>query len=203
MCVPPCVSQERRPDGAAKVRGDFAYSSDLRADGMLWGATARSPHPYARIASIDTTEARAMPGVHAVLTYADVPGRNLYGLEIQDQPVLAHDVVRYWGEAVALVAADHPEHSAEGLSRRRRPGEGEERSALCDKFGHVRRVPGELRRVVGRRVRLKTSPEVGGRKNFRGEVRDATERDVTLGINGDDVHIPYEAIVRGNLIDEG
>ena len=101
----------RRPDGAAKVRGDFAYSSDLRADGMLWGATARSPHPYARIASIDTTEARAMPGVHAVLTYADVPGRNLYGLEIQDQPVLAHDVVRYWGEAVALVAADHPEQA--------------------------------------------------------------------------------------------
>ncbi len=101
----------RRPDGAAKVRGDFVYSSDLRVDGMLWGATARSPHPYARISSIDTTEARAMPGVQAVLTYADVPGRNLYGLEIQDQPVLAHDLVRYWGEAVALVAADHPEQA--------------------------------------------------------------------------------------------
>ncbi|HEY0831622.1 MAG TPA: xanthine dehydrogenase subunit D [Candidatus Dormibacteraeota bacterium] len=101
----------RRPDGAAKVRGDFVYSSDLRVDGMLWGATARSPHPYARISSIDTTEARAMPGVHTVLTYADVPGRNLYGLEIRDQPVLAHDVVRYWGEAVALVAADHPEQA--------------------------------------------------------------------------------------------
>jgi ribosome maturation factor RimP len=65
------------------------------------------------------------------------------------------------------------------------------------------RRPEHFRNVVGRRVTLKTSPEVGGRKNFRGEVRDATERDVTLGINGDDVHIPYEAIVRGNLIDEG
>jgi len=65
------------------------------------------------------------------------------------------------------------------------------------------RRPEHFRRVVGRRVTLKTSPEVGGRKNFRGEVRDATERDVTLGINGDNVHIPYEAIVRGNLIDEG
>jgi xanthine dehydrogenase D subunit len=93
------------------VRGAFAYSSDLHAEGMLWGATVRAPHPYARILSIDTGEARAMPGVHAVLTHEDVPGRKLYGLEIQDQPVLAYDFVRYWGEAVALVAADHPEQA--------------------------------------------------------------------------------------------
>ncbi len=101
----------RRADGPAKVRGDFTYSSDLNAEGMLWGATVRSPHPYARIVAIDATEARAMPGVVAVLTHEDVPGQKLYGLEIQDQPVLAIDVVRYWGEAVALVAADHPEHA--------------------------------------------------------------------------------------------
>jgi len=107
----------RRPDGAAKVRGDFVYSSDLHVDGMLWGATARSPHPYARIVSIDMTEARAMPGVQAVLTHEDVPGRNLYGLEIRDQPVLAHDVVRYWGEAVAIVAADHPEQARRAAER--------------------------------------------------------------------------------------
>ena len=101
----------RRTDGPGKVRGDFTYSSDLTAEGMLWGATVRSPHPYARILAIDTAEARAMPGVVAVLTHHDVPGQMLYGLEIQDQPVLAFDVVRYWGEAVALVAADHPEHA--------------------------------------------------------------------------------------------
>jgi len=65
------------------------------------------------------------------------------------------------------------------------------------------RRPEHFRRFLGRRVTLKTSPEVAGRRSFRGEVRDATERDVTLGINGDDVHIPYDAIVRGNLIDEG
>jgi len=101
----------RRFDGTAKVRGDFVYSSDLRAEGILWGATVRSPHPHARIVSMDTAEARAMPGVHAVLTHEDVPGEKLYGLEIADQPVLASDRVRYWGEAVALVAADHPEQA--------------------------------------------------------------------------------------------
>jgi xanthine dehydrogenase D subunit len=101
----------RRPDGIGKVRGDFVYSSDLHVDGMLWGSTVRSPHPYARIGSIDTSEAAAMPGVRAVLTHRDVPGRNVYGLEIPDQPVLAADVARYWGEAVALVAADHPEQA--------------------------------------------------------------------------------------------
>ena len=78
---------------------------------MLWGATVRSPHPYARIVSIDAAEALASPGVRAVLTHEDVPGRKVYGLEIPDQPVLAMDVVRYWGEAVALVAADHPEQA--------------------------------------------------------------------------------------------
>jgi xanthine dehydrogenase D subunit len=101
----------RRPDAALKTRGDFPYSSDLQVEGMLWGATVRSPHPYARIVSIDATDARSMPGVEAVLTHEDVPGHKVYGLEIPDQPVLAMDVVRYWGEAVALVAADHPERA--------------------------------------------------------------------------------------------
>jgi len=108
-----------RHDGAAKVRGDFSYSSDLHVEGMLWGATVRSPHPYARILSIDPSEARATAGVRAVLTHDDVPGQNLYGLEIKDQPVLASDVVRYWGEAVALVAADHPEQARRAAEKLR------------------------------------------------------------------------------------
>src|SRR4029077_9842459 len=101
----------RRPDADLKTRGEFPYSSDLQVDGMLWGTTVRSPHPYARIVSIDGGEARSMPGVQAVLTHKDVSGRNAYGLEIPDQPVLAAGMVRYWGEAVALVAADHPEQA--------------------------------------------------------------------------------------------
>ena len=99
----------RRPDGIPKVKGDFAYSSDLWADGMLWGATLRSPHPRARISEINLAPALAVRGVHAVLTHEDVPGRKTYGLEIPDQPVLAIDQVRYQGEAIAIVAADHPE----------------------------------------------------------------------------------------------
>ena len=99
----------QRPDGNLKVLGEFAYGSDLWIDGMIWGVTLRSPHPYARIRSIDIGPALATPGVSAVLTHEDVPGAKLYGLEIADQPVLAIDVVRYQGEPVALVAANHPE----------------------------------------------------------------------------------------------
>jgi xanthine dehydrogenase D subunit len=82
------------------------YSSDLRVAGMLFGATVRSPHAAARIRSIDTRAARALPGVHAVLTHADVPGDRLVGSVVPDQPVLAVDRVRHHGEPVAIVAAD-------------------------------------------------------------------------------------------------
>jgi CO/xanthine dehydrogenase Mo-binding subunit len=101
----------RRADGIPKTTGQFAYSSDLVAAGMLWGHTLRSAHAHARIASIDLSEALAMPGVHAVLTHEDVPGAKVYGLEFPDQPVLAIDRVRYFGEPVALVAAEHPEQA--------------------------------------------------------------------------------------------
>jgi CO/xanthine dehydrogenase Mo-binding subunit len=101
----------RRPDAIPKVTGAFAYSSDLHAAGMLWGHTVRSPHAHALVRSIDISEAVAMPGVHAVLTHEDVPGEKRYGLEFPDQPVLAFDRVRYFGEPVALVAAEHPEQA--------------------------------------------------------------------------------------------
>ena len=102
-------SSPARPDGKGKVTGEFAYGSDLWMDDMIWGVTLRSPHPHARIKSIAIGEALATSGVYAVLTSDDVPGENAYGLEHADQPVLASDVVRYAGEPVALVAADHPE----------------------------------------------------------------------------------------------
>nr|MDP9490880.1 molybdopterin-dependent oxidoreductase [Actinomycetota bacterium] len=78
---------------------------------MLWGHTLRSPHAHARIVSIDISKAVGMAGVHAVLTHEDVPGDKRYGLEFTDQPVLAFDRVRYFGEPVALVAAEPPEQA--------------------------------------------------------------------------------------------
>ncbi len=98
-----------RPDGVAKVQGRFEFSSDLSADGCLWGATLRSPHPFARIVSIDVSAAWQIDGVETVITAADVPGAMHYGLIAHDQPVFASEVVRYVGEPIAAVAADHPE----------------------------------------------------------------------------------------------
>jgi CO/xanthine dehydrogenase Mo-binding subunit len=107
----------RRSDGVPKVSGEFAYSSDLSAAGMLWGHTLRSPHAHARILELDVSEAVSMAGVHAVLTHEDVPGEKTYGLEFPDQPVLAIDRVRYFGEPVAVVAADHPEQARRAAER--------------------------------------------------------------------------------------
>ena len=98
-----------RPDGVPKLTGNFAYVSDLVADRMLWGATRRSPHAHARIAHMDIGPALAMAGVVTVLTQDDVPGNPNFGQDVQDQPVLCDGVARYWGEPVAVVAADDPE----------------------------------------------------------------------------------------------
>ncbi|HWQ02669.1 MAG TPA: molybdopterin cofactor-binding domain-containing protein [Gaiellaceae bacterium] len=106
-----------RADGIPKTTGEFAYASDLWEAGMLWGHTVRSPHAHARIVEIDIAEALAMPGVHAVLTHEDVPGQKRYGLEFPDQPVLAFDRVRYYGEPVVLVAAEHPEQARRAAER--------------------------------------------------------------------------------------
>jgi CO/xanthine dehydrogenase Mo-binding subunit len=88
------------------------------ADNMLWGATLRSPHPYARIVAIDVSGAYAINGVTTVITATDVPGKLTYGLIVQDQPVFAAigDTVRYSGEPIAAVAADHPETCQRALA---------------------------------------------------------------------------------------
>ncbi|OFW72665.1 MAG: hypothetical protein A2Y55_12875 [Actinobacteria bacterium RBG_16_68_12] len=96
----------RRVDGIPKVTGAFVYGSDLRADRMVRGVALRSPYASARVRSIDVTRAETAPGVHAVLTAEDVPGKPTFGLEYSDQPVLASDVVRFQGEPVAIVAAE-------------------------------------------------------------------------------------------------
>ncbi|RKN07823.1 xanthine dehydrogenase family protein molybdopterin-binding subunit [Streptomyces radicis] len=93
----------------AKVLGTYPYTADLWAEGLLWAAVLRSPHPHARIKRVDTADAAAMPGVRAVVTHEDVTGEAGLGRTVEDRPALASDVVRYHGEPVAAVAADHPE----------------------------------------------------------------------------------------------
>jgi len=92
-----------------KVTGAARYTDDYVFDGMLYARTLRSPYPHAKILSIDVTRAQAAPGVAAVLTHRDVPGVNLHGLVYRDWPVLCDTVVRYVGDAVAIVAAETQE----------------------------------------------------------------------------------------------
>ncbi|MBN2171252.1 MAG: xanthine dehydrogenase family protein [Candidatus Krumholzibacteriota bacterium] len=102
----PGVSLER-VDGPAKLSGRCRYLPDLRVPGMLYACQVTSPHAHARILGIDAGAARARPGVHAVLTAADVPGENRIGAVIDDgQPLLAEGSARYAGECLAVVAAE-------------------------------------------------------------------------------------------------
>jgi CO/xanthine dehydrogenase Mo-binding subunit len=94
-----------RIDGVAKVTGRAVYAGDVDLPSMIFGRCLRSPHPHARIVSIDVQRARALQGVHAVLTGADVPDTR-YGRMCKDIPVLAKGVTRFVGEKVAAVAAE-------------------------------------------------------------------------------------------------
>lgn len=95
-----------RPDSIDKVQGSAKYIDDLSFGGMLYTAVVRSPHAHATIKRMSVSTARRMPGVHALLRAADIPGANLIPLIQQDQPMLAQKEVRHIGEAVALVAAE-------------------------------------------------------------------------------------------------
>ncbi len=96
----------RRIDTPSKVSGRLKYAGDMTMPGMLHVQVLRSPHAHARIVSIDTSAAEAMDGVEGVITCADVPGEDGFGVFVNDQPVMARDKVRYVGEAVAAVAAE-------------------------------------------------------------------------------------------------
>jgi CO/xanthine dehydrogenase Mo-binding subunit len=103
---------EYRVEGPLKVTGAARYTADVSMPGMLWLAYTRSPRPHARIASIDTSAARNVPGVHAVLTGADIGDVRL-GRRLLDWPALARDSVRMVGDRVAAVAAETKEAADE------------------------------------------------------------------------------------------
>lgn len=96
----------RRPDAESIVRGTAGPAADLPPPGCLFGRILRSPHAHARLLRIDLDAARRLPGVHAVLAAADIPGKNLLQLLREDQPCLAQEVARHAGEPVAIVAAE-------------------------------------------------------------------------------------------------
>ncbi len=95
----------RKVDGLSKATGAAVYTDDIQLPGMLHAKTLRSPHPHANIRSVDTSKARALRGVHAVITGADMPIK--YGVIpwTQDENALAVDKVRFIGDPVAAVAA--------------------------------------------------------------------------------------------------
>jgi xanthine dehydrogenase molybdenum-binding subunit len=97
----------QRYQGAAAVLGDRPYVADISREGMLHGAVLLSPHARARLLALDTTAARALPGVAAVATAADVPGQRWYGLLYDDWPgfVAVGEEARCVGDVIAAVAA--------------------------------------------------------------------------------------------------
>jgi CO/xanthine dehydrogenase Mo-binding subunit len=104
-----------RVEGRAKVTGATQYTADVALPGTLWGRALRSPLPHARIVRIETSRAQQVPGVHVVLTGADVRGIR-YGRRLFDVPVLAEDRVRFAGERVAAVAAEDRDTAEEALA---------------------------------------------------------------------------------------
>ncbi|MBX5493200.1 MAG: xanthine dehydrogenase family protein molybdopterin-binding subunit, partial [Chloroflexi bacterium] len=104
-----------RVEGPAKVTGAQQFAADVILPGMLWGKVLRSPYAHARIVRIDASRARALPGVHAVLTGADLPPDTRQGRRMRDLPVLATERVRFVGDKVAAVAADLPDIAEEAL----------------------------------------------------------------------------------------
>ena len=104
-----------RIEGSQKVTGRARYAGDVSLPGMLWGRVLRSPYPHARIRRIDASRAWRVPGVKAIVTGQDVPGR-YFGKVLRDMPVLCWDRVRYVGDRVAAVAAETPEAAEEALS---------------------------------------------------------------------------------------
>jgi len=103
------------PNALAKIKGSARFTDDYKFPGMLYARTKRAGVPHARIRSIETTAARELEGVHAVLTHEDIPGRNAHGVVSIDWPVLCGVKVRYVGDAVAIVAADSEEIAAAAL----------------------------------------------------------------------------------------
>lgn len=106
-----------RVDGIGKVTGRALFGADLGAPGMLWGKVLLARRPHARVLSIDASRAKDIEGVRAVITDADLPFARTFGVAIKNQPVLAGERVRHYGDAVAMVAAESPQAAEAAIER--------------------------------------------------------------------------------------
>ncbi len=108
----------RRVDGYEKVSGLIEFGVDMSDSDMLWASTLRSPHAHARLLELDTSKAKALPGVESVVTAADIRGTNGHGIERDDQYVLVPvgERVKMMGDPVAAVAARTKEIAEEALA---------------------------------------------------------------------------------------
>jgi CO/xanthine dehydrogenase Mo-binding subunit/aerobic-type carbon monoxide dehydrogenase small subunit (CoxS/CutS family) len=116
--LPPLTAVGRplsQPDARAKATGQARYTADLFFPDMLYAKVLRSAYPHARLRRVDVSRARQLPGVAAVLTAEDVPGEKNHGVIHHDWPVLAYDIVRYVGDAIAIVAAESEAIAEEAL----------------------------------------------------------------------------------------
>lgn len=104
-----------RLDGLSKVNGKHVYASDVSLPGMLYGRVVRSKVPHGQLRAIDTSRARAMPGVRAVITAEDLP-QVRFGFAVKDQTLFAADIVRFVGHPVAAIAATTLEGAEEAAA---------------------------------------------------------------------------------------
>ena len=96
-------------DAVEKVLGTAKFAGDYFMPDMLYGGVFRSTVPHAKIKSLNLEKARALPGVHAVLDYTAIPGKNRFGIIVKDEPCLVDDKVRRYGDAIACIAAETQE----------------------------------------------------------------------------------------------
>ena len=104
-------------DAIEKATGVAQFGDDLFLPGMLYGKVVRSSHAHAEIIEINTNEASAMPGVHDVITAADITGPNIFGRFVRDMPVLCQNRVRFVGDPIVIVVAETERQAAEACAR--------------------------------------------------------------------------------------
>jgi CO/xanthine dehydrogenase Mo-binding subunit/aerobic-type carbon monoxide dehydrogenase small subunit (CoxS/CutS family) len=106
-----------RPDAVAKVTGEAIFTDDLQFESMLFARAKRAGIPHGLLKKLKVEKARALPGVAAVLTAADIPGKHYHGLVVEDWPVMVGvgERVRYVGDTIAIVAAETSEVAAQAL----------------------------------------------------------------------------------------